>query len=1301
LYNRLLILLFLFLGLSSALHAQLSADFTSNIREGCSPIVVNFQDRSSGGPVSWYWDFGNGGTSTLQNPSTTYINPGTYTVKLTIKKNSDADAQTVTKTAYITVLPDPVADFSSNTTSGCTPALIQFFDQSLAPGNGTVNSWLWDFGDNQTSTAQNPTHVYQTAGTYSITLTIGTSNGCRKLIYKPNYINIIPGVVPRFTYSLPSVCRAPIDAQFTNNSTGPGTLSYTWTFGDGGNSSQQSPAHTYTANNTYHVVLAVTSSIGCTDSTSANLVVGQVFSNFTFPAQKCAGTELTFTNTSTPQPIDSKWTFSTGYTTTTFNATTIFPGPGTYSVTLANRFANCSDTTTKQFVIPPPTKAQFTASDSGSCRPPLTVNFGNTPPALSYTWDFGEGDTVMRNNPSHTYYNYGSYNVKLIIIDTNGCKDSLIKPAYIRITRPQIKITGVPFNGCIPQNVTLGATINSNEQILSYQWNFGDGSASSTSPNPSHLYAVQGTYDVSVTITTSGGCTETLTVPGAVKVGEKPFANFKADTTFGCADPGIHFTNLSTSPTLNPPLQFIWDFGDGSGGSTDKDPFHVFTDTGWFNIQLTAINNGCKKDTMFNRYVYISPSVSKFTWRPDCTDPKLITFTDRSVSAATWEWDFGDGTTYIGQNPPPHRYASFGVFQVKLKTKYGSCQYTLTKAVAVFDPTPDFRPEVAEGCKTFNAHFLVSGYDVGIYRDFIWTYGDGSPADTTHSPETRHAYNVVGSYSVKLVVIDSFGCRNEKQRNNVVLVKGPTAAFGALNRLGCKGANVTFLDSSTTSGGSPLVKWTFDFGDSVRQSFQAPPFQHLYDTIGHFDVRLIVTDANGCMDSVKRFDFVHTSKVNAGFVVAPAYCPQKPLQFTDTTKSDIPWTSSWLFGDGGSSNVGSPTHSYTDTGYFNVTLTVQNLYGCRDTVRLDSAVHITRPKARFSANNLISYCTPFQASFRDSSYFASQWYWTLGPGMGYSQQQNPYAVYTQQGTYPIKLVITAPGGCKDSVQQVLVVKDPSNARFTYNPLSGCAPMTVNYEALDSLSARFIWDFGDGNVIDTTTNRISHRFTDFGDFTPKVIMTQSDASACKVALQGSDVIHLLGAKARFTLDTMLFCDRGTIIANSDSTTSNEPIVNYNWTFGDGASDNIQNPTHTYTRTGQYEVTLAVQTQSGCSDTLVRRYVKVVASPQVTILADSIVCSLDRVSYQGQLGFTDTSVIHWNWIFPKWPDITAAKPSGASIQYSRRLPGTCGSQKQQRLLRFSLAKPAGTWAPHGNYTRNDHQVRWCACLYHWPV
>ena len=156
-------------------YGQVTADFTAPTTSGCSPLIVNFQNLSTGSGLTYQWSLGNGNTSVSENPSASYINPGTYTVTLTT--TGSGGTETEIKTGFITVFTPPTPDISPSQNIGCYPFTVSFSDLS-AGGDSPIASWSWDFGDGGTSTDQNPSHLYTTPGVFDVTLLLVDANGC-------------------------------------------------------------------------------------------------------------------------------------------------------------------------------------------------------------------------------------------------------------------------------------------------------------------------------------------------------------------------------------------------------------------------------------------------------------------------------------------------------------------------------------------------------------------------------------------------------------------------------------------------------------------------------------------------------------------------------------------------------------------------------------------------------------------------------------------------------------------------------------------------------------------------------------------------------------------------------------------------------------------------------------------------------------------------------------------------------------------------------------------------------------------
>lgn len=333
-----------------------TADFAAAPVSGGRPLDVHFTDQSSPGSAtisSWSWDFGDSDTSTLRNPSHTYLSNGTYTVSLTVATTVDADTET--KTGYIVVSSTPVpptAAFSGSPTDGTVPLVVQFTDESTR-GSATITSWAWSFGDGGTSTAKNPSHTYSAVGTYPVLLTVTSSAGSDSES-KPNYITARGDPVPptaEFS-GAPTTGPAPLAVQFTDQST-PGSSPITarlWTFGDGGTSTATSPGHTYTDPGSYNVSLTVTTADGQDSQTKMAYV--QVCET---PAAEFAGTPtlglapltVQFTDQSTGDATSWSWTFGDGGTSTEKNPSHTYSGTGTYTVSLTVGNACGTDTETK------------------------------------------------------------------------------------------------------------------------------------------------------------------------------------------------------------------------------------------------------------------------------------------------------------------------------------------------------------------------------------------------------------------------------------------------------------------------------------------------------------------------------------------------------------------------------------------------------------------------------------------------------------------------------------------------------------------------------------------------------------------------------------------------------------------------------------------------------------------------------------------------------------------------------------------------------------------------------------------
>ena len=1218
------LLFFILLSQAFISRAQLTANFSATPISGCAPFLVNFTDLSTGNPTNWKWDLGNGTISFLKNPAVTYFAPGQYNVKLIVTNASGTNE--IIKSQYITVYKAPSVNFVGTPLSGCFPLKAQFTDQSL-PGSGSINKWEWDFGDGNLSSTQTPTHIYIGTGNFNVSLRVTNTFGCVTTATKPHYIQIASGAKASFTYSAPNSCTVPSTVSFTNTSTGNGGLTYQWGFGDGATSGLINPTHTYTTAGTYTVRLIVINSTGCTDTlTKVNAItVGSVKANFSTPAIICENTPLTIDNTSTPIPLNVTWDFGDSTVSNVISPIKTYSNTGNFIIKMIADFGGCMDSVSKPINVLPKPAITFNADKTGSCTAPLTVNFTSTVTAGNlYYWDFGDGTTSTQQNPSHTYTALGIYDVKLVGINSAGCKDSLIKPGYIKLQTPTVSIPDLPAKDCAPFTFTFSANVNAVDPVVSYLWNFGDGTTS-TLANPTHTFT-NGIYTISVIIKTAGGCSDTAIVVNGIYAGNKLNLNFTATPRDVCAYLPVNFTDFTTGGIED---KWLWFFGDGSS-STQQNPIHVYQDTGYFDVTLIVWNNGCPDTIKFSKYIHISPPIAIFETTFDCALPKQRIFTDHSIGADKWQWDFGDGTTSALQNPPIHTYADTGTYQVTLTVTnfITGCSYTQPQTVIIVIEKADFIAGDTTICTGSSVDFQARNMNAANVSSYYWKFGDGTEAFDNSS--VKHVYTTAGKYSVTLVITDILGCKDSLVKDLYIKVGNPTASFKSSTPGICLNNAITFTDSSYANGYS-IQKWIWNFGDGITQTFTVPPFQHTYAAPGVYSVTLTVVDSMGCTDSLVQTNALMISKPAADFTSTDTMsCHLQVINFTNlSTGPNL--TYNWDFGDGTTSTADNPVHQYVTQGVYTISLAITDEYGCTDKVVKNNYVTITDPNADFSLSDSISICPPLVITFTNLSKNFINRAWDFGDGSS-SSLDNPRHFYSTPGTYNIVLTITGYNGCIDTKAKKIIVKGPQGS-FTYTNIIGCNPLQTNFngasKGVTKNDVSFIWDFNDGTTLSTPDSIVSHTYINPGFYLPKMILI--DTEGCQVPIVGIDTIRVYGVKADFSSNTTTLCDSG-YVTFKDQSASNDVITGYLWNFGDSSTSSQKNPVHFYNSTGNYNTSLKVTTQVGCTDTIQNPTpIKIIASPKIGITSNTGVCIPATITFTGQILTPDTSSLKWNWNF----------------------------------------------------------------------
>lgn len=392
-------------------------DFTANPLSGAIPLTVHFNNLSTGSIASYLWDFGDGSSSTLTNPSHIYSKMGTWTVKLTAEGPGGTANKQISN--YISSrVPAPVADFSANPASGLVPFYVQFTNQST----GDITNYLWNFGDGETSNLIHPNHLYDRGGQITAKLTAtgpGGSSSKTMSIYAEWPVSIwnilaskTAGEIPLLVQFYPTVA---------------GQIStYRWEFGDGGTSNELKASHTYTNTGTWIARLTVEGPKG-TDSKTITITASAPTLKAAFYGTPTSGVVpllVQFYSQSTANVTRYQWDFGDGTNSDLANPSHIYRSPGDWSVDLTVTGPLGTTTVSKSKYISSQAAAltaDFTISPAtGSI--PLLVKFASqtTGTISTYLWNFGDGTTSNSPNPSHTYIAAGSWMVVLTVSGPSG-----------------------------------------------------------------------------------------------------------------------------------------------------------------------------------------------------------------------------------------------------------------------------------------------------------------------------------------------------------------------------------------------------------------------------------------------------------------------------------------------------------------------------------------------------------------------------------------------------------------------------------------------------------------------------------------------------------------------------------------------------------------------------------------------------------------------------------------------------------------------------------------------------------------
>ncbi|MBO6514916.1 MAG: PKD domain-containing protein [Bacteroidia bacterium] len=790
----------------------------------------------------WVWDFGDGNGDTVQNPTHTYKDTGTYQVKLYVyKPTSDGCLDYDSTDLEVEVYSMPVAKMSYDPL--CEDKSILFSDSSFIPPGETHLFTNWRFEGGSVKYTKDASYTFDTTGKFEVRLIVATQNQCRDTLTDSIYIS--PNPVAAFTVD--NACS--IDSsQFTNTSTlSAGAIDiHKWYFGDGDSSDLASPKHFYKDSGMYEVLLTITSDSGCTSSFKDTVFKYADFTIDFTHLDTCVGMDVDFTNISSAEAgtlKNFKWKFPGGVEYTTSNALHQFSTAGTYDVWLIGSLDTvCTDSIMKTVTVDPSVTADFLVSSSCLVDSiTFTDNSSVATGSIAQTnWDFDDGLSGSNAVEKVKYASKGSKTVQLIAISDQGCSDTVEQT--LDILEP--RITG--FNKptfCQDQDGKITASIDlDGDSVVSWSW-FVEGT---TSTGDSVIFNTPNTgrFEVTLDAVTKNNCT--MTHFDSIDVWTIPVSRFTVDPV--CFGKDIVPTNLSTIGNGEQIATYRW-FLNNTLSSTDQNPSFSNGVLGTNNLRLIVTSpKGCNDSYSEDVEVYPLPEPG-YTYADTCfgqTTNFTSTTTISSGTIATQAWKYNDGETAAG-SPISRLFPNPGEYSLTLvATSDQGCVDSLSRSITIAPkPTVDISVADAAGCQPFTPDFTNnSSVSTGNIVSYEWDFGDGTER-TGLNP--GHTYPTPGMYAVTVMAETDAGCRDTFQMPMAIEVLAkPLAAFSFTPvEPSLLNPDITFTNESSVDA------TTFDWRITNGTTYSTRDVSTTLEP-GDYVATLIAIAANGCSDTTEQ-----------------------------------------------------------------------------------------------------------------------------------------------------------------------------------------------------------------------------------------------------------------------------------------------------------------------------------------------------------------------------------------------------------------------------------------------------------------
>jgi gliding motility-associated-like protein len=1063
------------------------ANFSYNRKDTCistnrvelrnlTVINANYHQR-------FRWRFSDGNNISNNNPAPRiYSDTGVFSILL-IYDNKNGCSDTMKNLIHIKPLPKP--DFSFISGTYCEFDSIQFNNSTNTPY--TPLRSLWSFGDGTRSLLNNPKKAFINKGNLSVKLISTSSVGCSDSITKSIFINGTPRV--KFNINQDTQCFNQQSFNFTNQTNFNGLLNYEWNLGDATFSNDSNIINKkYSKDSFYIVQLKATTGVGCNASFSKMVYIGG-YPNADFvidkPKQCLRDNLFNFTQTSNIKKgsiVDYQWKLGEG--ADIFNPNVInkqYINDDTFKVSLIVRSdLACSDTLFKPIVVFPQPNASFNVNQLNQCFNEHLFQLTNSSfiknENLTYQWSLGDNSTSTNKDLSKRYAQIGLFDIRLIALSDNGCKDtSNIQSvqvnhnpiAQFNVNNAEQCFKNHLFNFTNQSSITHGF-------IQNYRWMMGDVSQYTTQNVLNHIYAKEDTFFVKMIATSNLSCTDTI--QKMVVTYAQPNLQFGIQKDTQCWQNNsfviMNKTNIKYGVIFN-----HWDFGDNSNSTNYQPNEKVYPNvSSSYLVKYKAISDKGCSDSM-QRFVHLlERPVARFDVNDSiqCFNQHLYSFTNKTtfsvINSIGYQWDYNNGNLSNGILPLNASYNEPDFYQVKLmvSSTLNNCLDTFIKPIIVA-PIPEVAYLINNDSQCLRNNNFVFTNQSNIKfgsMSYNWFDQDGLISQALNA---NKSYDNESYQFVQLKSTSNYGCIDSLTRK-IGFYTTPIADFNINDPIQCLNSHsFDFINNSTKINQLTQYSWYVSDGDVSTNNHLMNKLFLVHDTQS---VQLSVLSDKGCTDTiVKKVYIEKDNNYSINSLKASGQCFREnnfDLNITNSNPKLIQVSNQWLMGDGNTYNdLELVMHRYNKEDIYNVLFESISINGCKDFAAIDLEVY-HHPESDFKVD---AVCFPEQSNFDNLSsikkgIIASQ-EWLFGDGRS-SLGINPQNRYSRFGVYNIRLINKSDKNCLDTIIKVnyATVFEKPRANFDFTKLKSINndESRLQFRNLSSpIATQFQWKINQNDV----------------------------------------------------------------------------------------------------------------------------------------------------------------------------------------------------------------------------------------------